>query len=329
MYTTPMPHCSNSFMGRDLRLRSIQTGRCCFIQADAFPERVLGQETTFTHTVVRHHLRQASQLRSQAGIHQARAMWQSAASQSRRQTPGYRDRGHGAWIKGYVMPISRATGCQEAIPLRLRSAAQVPRLRMRVTAFSFRDRNARQTTRQRRSTPVDDSLRVKWLSRDGGAGLHLADEARRLSSVIRRRTAPPRTPESFEGKRVPLVEKATRTCRSSPQCSGIHAEAASSWRWRSSMTTRSVSSGRSRRRYRGSGGQEGRSRSGWRLPQMRTSETSQKSATFLCRRIEDQGRLAAHESGGLATLEGDAPDARILLDHGGQERHVPTMGKQR
>jgi len=47
------------------------------------------------------------------------------------------------------------------------------------------------------------------------------------------------------------------------------------------------------------------------------------------RGIESQGRLTAHESGGLAAFQDEAPDSRTILQNRARRFKSPMIGKQR
>jgi hypothetical protein len=306
-----------------------------------FPEWVLGQGDDI-HCVraCAHDLRQAYQPAiTGLGIHQAEGDGGQSAGIGNLggKLRGFGDRGHGALDKGVLDAHLPGYGAvQEAILLRLGCAAQVPHLRhegvhglLGSGAKTLGKRRGKGRLHAQRDDLALGEMAVQGME---SAGLHLADEG--ATAFVRDPGGAQRILERlnlFEGQRVPLVEKATRNLQvQAHKDSGIHAESGEllalgivhDHQIGQPVDTLEDDTG-------GSGGQEGRGRLGGgdAAPDEDVQRLRRGVQHFLGRRIEDQGRLAAHESGGLAALEDDAPGARILLDHGGQERHVPDDGK--
>ena len=162
------------------------------------------------------------------------------------------------------------------------------------------------------------------LQRVEGPGLYPAYEG--TAAFLRDLCAALRVLERLdllEGQRVAFVEQATRNLQvQADQIGGIQAESGEALALAiingnqvgQPMDALEDDPG-------GPGGQEGRSRlrGGYASPDKDVQGIRGGVPHFLDRRIESQGRLSAHESGGLAAFQDDAPDSRTILQNRGQE----------
>ena len=217
---------------------AIQTkrGRCCFIQARCVSRNGFSaKETTFTaygRPPMISGKRPSLRSRASASI-RPRAMVgsppASATLEANSGTSVIQDMA--PWIKGYLIPISLATGLSR----KQSFFASAERHRSRIsamkafTAFSVPvpKRSANDAAKAASTPRGMTSSCVKWLSRGWrAAGLHLADEG--TTAFVRDLCRAQRVLERLdllERQRVPLVEKATGNLQvQANQGGGIHAE---------------------------------------------------------------------------------------------------------
>ena len=241
------------------------------------------------------------------------------------------------WIKGYLVPISLATGLSK----KQSFFASARRHKFRISpmkAFTASSVPApKRSTNDRAkvaSTPRGmTSSCVKWLSRGWRAlACTWFTKERRLSSVISAAHSESwNRLDLLERTRVSLVEKATGNLQvQADQIGRIQAEFGE-------LPALEIINGNQvcqpmdalEDDPRRPCGQECRCRlrGGDASPDEDVERLRGCAQHFLDHRIESQGRLTAHESRGLAPFQDDAPDSRAILQNRCQQIQVTDDGK--